>query len=217
MVEWDIVEGIVNAHTRKERALKYEHLSLVDKRVVNRPEIERRFEAIGSEAEEALAFKALSQDSNILRQLDRHETRLRREIESGWRQLDHVRNLCPPAANSPEIPAQFAETNFQNEPIPINEHPSTPALEPIGQPADSLAMVHRKTEGQKQEAPTKPQQNTPHPPENPVAANSSLATRHLPLELTTDHRPLTTEEHHQPLTTEDSPLATRHSPLVKAA
>jgi hypothetical protein len=115
IAESDIAHNLVAALSRKERAVKYERVPLVEKQAVNRKDIDRRFRAIGVEAETALAFKVLSDESNVLRQLDRYETRLHREIESYWRQLDHLRKLCPPSSNSPDMPVRFGETTFRNE------------------------------------------------------------------------------------------------------
>jgi hypothetical protein len=198
IVESDIIRDIVIAHTRKDRALKYEHVAIIDKQADQRVEIEQYYQSVGSEAETALAFKALCDNSTVLRQLDRHETRLRREIDSGWRQFERIRKMCPPASDSPEIPNQFGEARFQNEAIPTNEHPAAPAPEPIGTPANTLTLVRRKTN-----------KTNDNPAPEPRETQQPLATSHSSqaTEPTTDHE----------LAARHSSLATRHSPLVKAA
>lgn len=114
IAECDIVRNLVAALARKERAIRYEHVALVEKQTVNRAEIDRLFQAIGVEAETAVALKVLSVKSNVLGQLDRYETRIDRRIESCWRQLER----------SPQHPAASSGPSDRDQPM-TTEHELT--------------------------------------------------------------------------------------------
>ena len=125
-LEADLVDQLVVARWRLERAW-YLETSLLNIEVIRqRPQIEEQFEHIDEPTRTALAFKAVCEDSRALALLNRYEIRYQRTIH---RTLETLRRL-----------RESEKETVQNEPNPISEHPESPlAGAERGHPRNSVA------------------------------------------------------------------------------
>jgi hypothetical protein len=179
LLEADVLDDYVAARWRKDRAIRYEKCLLLDKFMQLRVTIGERYESITPDVEAALAFRELGDESTALKNLDRHETRMIRNIQMAFNQLMELRANRPPAAPDTQ-PIQPAAENatVQNEPIPENEHPADPeplaGPEPATDSAETIVIPKRRT-GQHTMA------------AGQTLKNTSLTTSHWPA---TDHQRL---------------------------
>jgi hypothetical protein len=132
LAEWDILDDLVTARRRKDRAIQYERCLLLDTFMRRRLDLEKDYEAISLDAEAALAFRELCEDSSTLKLLDRYETRVMNNILADWKLLHQAIQNRPPDSGHPERATEALPPDLPNETIPANEHPELPDLEPIG-------------------------------------------------------------------------------------
>ena len=203
-VEHDLVDAIVVARWRETRAARYENSLIREAFADSRARNEQRYERLSIDVETALAFKALSDNSTSLENLDRYERRLRRQSVMAMRQLAEYRRNFPPSADSTTyIPIHDEMQKLQSKPIPKNEHP------PIGEATEENTIQLRN-------------ESIPESAVQPEPCPAPLTTNHKPLttslELATDNRQLTTSARlttdHWPLTTE---LTTDNRQLTTSA
>ena len=87
------------------------------------PEIRRTFNKIDEPSRQAVCLKSLVDNSSVLAQLDRHQTRLSRQFDRTWKRLDQLRKERPVGEGVPEI------TIVQNKPEPQPVLPAEAAPE----------------------------------------------------------------------------------------
>ncbi len=175
-VEADLVDQIVAARWRLERAWGMETAFLDLEILKQRPQIEREFEEIAEPTRTALAFKALCEDSSALTNLNRYEIRCQRTIN---RTLETLRRL------------REKET-VQNEPNPKNEQITEPPPPSSSTPAPTLSepviSEHQTVQPCAQSTPRSPYplpeeiSDTPSgchpaPPRSEASSNSALPLR----------------------------------------
>jgi hypothetical protein len=104
-IEADLVEQLVSARWRAERACFME-TALLDIEMIEQQEaLDRKFEAINDQGRTALAFRSLCDGSRTLATLDRYETRYRRAIERIFKLLRTVQESRQPKnENLPDEP-----------------------------------------------------------------------------------------------------------------
>jgi hypothetical protein len=204
LVEHDLVDAIVVARWRETRAVRHENCLIRESFAQRRARIETVYNRLSIDVETALAFKAISDDSNALENLDRYERRLRRQSVMAMRQLAEYRRNFPPSENSEVYTPIYLDTeNLQTEPIPKNEH------QPIGGAIEENTIELRP---QPAAAPAPELTEAPASQPEPTADNGQLTTEPEPrpltmtagaseFQLTVDRWPLITE-----LTTEPGPL-----------
>lgn len=183
LLEWDILDDLVSARWRKERAVKYEKCLLLEKFMQRRANIGEHYDSITLDVEAALAFRELSDGSTVLKNLDRYETRILRAIQTDWNLLMELRGHRPPAAGDPQpLPESTADPDpepeipsLQNEAIPISGHPEN---------ADPTPLINAT---QTTVIPKRPPAERPN---RPLVAHATAASSLKPL--TTDYHPLTT-------------------------
>jgi hypothetical protein len=107
--ESDLVEQLIALRWRLNRTWSYE-TNLLEVEIGRRePEIEKEFQTCSNELRNALALRALYEESPILPGLSRYEVRFRRMCDRIVKVLE----------------ARRANQKNHGEPSPINEHPGT--------------------------------------------------------------------------------------------
>ncbi len=122
-IEADLVDQLVVARWRLERAWSLETSFLDLEMARQRPQVEEEFELIDEPTRTALAFKAACDGSSSLALLNRYEIRYQRTIH---RTLEALRRL-----------RESEKENLPNEPNPISEHKPEPPAAPLAAPPDA--------------------------------------------------------------------------------
>jgi len=176
--ETDLVERLVAARWRLDRVSSME-TALLEVEVARRePEIEKEFKSCCPEVRNALAFRALFDESRVLAGLSRYESRFRRTCEKLTKELNSLRALRklnegpnpkndqPPAAPQPPEPQHLATQDVAQAP-----KPAASALEPTPcrPPAASPSLPRAAHQSPCVSTGHRPQATTPNPPFLPDA------------------------------------------------
>ena len=111
--EADLVEQLVAARWRLDRVSSME-TALLEVEIGRRePAIEKEFQSCGPDIRNALAFRALFDESRVLAGLSRYESRFRRACDKLTKQLDSLRAIRElhkePSTPQPPAPTHLAE------------------------------------------------------------------------------------------------------------
>lgn len=179
LLEADILDDYIAARWRKDRAIRHEKCLLLEKFMQRRANIAGQYESITLDVETALAFRDLGDESAVLKNLDRYELRILRNIQIGYNQLMELR------ANRPPVPSALApqESESQSDPAgdPILSDPTSHGPNPG--PAPLTNAIHTTVLPRKQPPPIPKTMVAGETVRNePVPKNE-----HSPLTATTDY------------------------------
>jgi hypothetical protein len=158
----DLVEQLVAARWRLERVLSME-TSLLEVQIArHEPEIRKEFQGCGYEIRNALAFRALFDESGVLSGLSRYESRFRRACDKLTKKLDALRPIqklheepnspsadpcplgsgpspsdCPPSPSEPDVAQALEPTPEVPQPPDLTAKRTTPGCLSDGRQATS--------------------------------------------------------------------------------
>ena len=160
--EADLVEQLVAARWRLDRVSSLE-TALLEVEISRRePEIEKEFQSCSPDIRNALAFRALFDESRVLAGLSRYESRFRRACDKLTKKLDSLRAIkklheepnSPPAAPQPSVTGP--------RPSSCPPSPSEPAPQDVAQALKPAASALQPTPGLPSQPPS-PQREAQQP------------------------------------------------------
>jgi hypothetical protein len=168
--EADLVEQLVAARWRLDRVSSLE-TALLEVEISRRePEIEKEFQSCSPDIRNALAFRALFDESRVLAGLSRYESRFRRACDKLTKKLDSlraIRELHKEPSQPPTDPRPSGGTPLPSSCPPSPSEPAAPDVAQALKPAASALQ---------------PTPKLPQPPTPPREAQRPrcLSTSHKP-------------------------------------
>ncbi len=143
--EKDLVEQLVAARWRLDRTWAYE-TALLEVEIGRRePEIEKEFKSCSEEVRNALALRALYEESPVLAGLSRYEVRFRRICDKIAKRLDSLRANRKTHEEPSSSPADLRPSGGTPPPSNCPPSPSEPATPDVAQALQPAASALQPT------------------------------------------------------------------------